>query len=148
MSVSPLCHPRMRGNDAGASRGFTLVELLVVIVLLTILALVALPKYFSLVQEAKIASTRAGLGAVRSALQVGMAQRVSNNQPPFPAILAADDFATAEIPLNQLNGIRGASAVVSIPGGTATSATNGYWYIQANGLAGAYSDGAVDTSGW
>src|SRR5262245_49800452 len=47
-------------------RGFTLIELVVVIVILGILAAFALPKFMGLEQQARIASVRALEGTVRS----------------------------------------------------------------------------------
>ena len=49
-------------------KGFTLIELIMVIVLLGLLAIVAIPKYYDLQQDAKLASDKGVVGAVRSGL--------------------------------------------------------------------------------
>ena len=48
--------------------GFTLIELIVVVVILAILAGVALPKYFDYQADAKKAATKGALGGIRSGI--------------------------------------------------------------------------------
>jgi prepilin-type N-terminal cleavage/methylation domain-containing protein len=55
-------------------RGFTLVELIMVIVLLGILAAVAIPKYVNLANEAKQAAEDGVVAAVRAALAIYYAE--------------------------------------------------------------------------
>ncbi|MDF1544354.1 MAG: prepilin-type N-terminal cleavage/methylation domain-containing protein [bacterium] len=51
-------------------KGFTLIELVIIIVVLGILAAVAIPKYQDITSEAKEASGRASLGALRSGITI------------------------------------------------------------------------------
>lgn len=70
-----------------ANAGFTLIELVVVIVILGILAAVAVPKFFDLSGEAEVAAAQGVAGAIASgtamnfaAKKVGNASAVTLNQ--------------------------------------------------------------------
>lgn len=58
----------MRGN-----RGFTLIELVMIIVILGILSVVAIPRYINMEQEARQAAALGYLGALESALSIHVA---------------------------------------------------------------------------
>jgi len=131
--------------------GFTMIELIIVIVVIGILATIAIPKFADLDQSAKIAATKGSLAAVRSALAIQYAKSASTGTAAFPASLGAADFADGRSPANQLTGVSGVAVLTTIPAGTDASTAAGFWYIQSGasaGRAGAYSDGTVNTSGY
>ena len=63
-----------------AQRGFTLIELVMVIVILGVLAAVALPKFVDLKGDAQLASTKGFAGALASASAINYAGCSVNNQ--------------------------------------------------------------------
>ncbi len=75
-------------------KGFTLVELVIVIAILGILALYALPKYQGIIKEARSSEARAQLGSVRSAIGIYYAK----NHGKYPAQLNGTIFADGNVP--------------------------------------------------
>ena len=75
----------VRGNQ-GNRKGFTLIELMAVIVILAILAGVALPKYFDYAEQAKIASCKGTLGGVRAGIANFYANKAINTTAAYPVL--------------------------------------------------------------
>jgi len=118
------------------SKGFTLIELMIVVAIIGILAAVAIPKFANLIRQANEASCKGNLGAIRSALSI----YYGANEGLWPVTIKHADFTSsymAEIPTAK-PGDGTASATVSVEEtGTAAcdgSGGGGWWYN--NGAAG------------
>ena len=60
----------MRNPSKKAKRGFTLIELMIVVAIIGILAAIAIPKFAELIRKSNEGATKGNLGAVRSALSI------------------------------------------------------------------------------
>ena len=129
-------------------RGFTLIQFIIAMVIVGILITIALPKYIDLTTKAKISATQRQLGVLRSFLNMKYSDNAMAGNAVYPSAVFASDFESNKLPMNHLTNKCGINSVAASPGGTATHATDGFWFIVANGQAGAYSDGTEDTSNW
>jgi MSHA pilin protein MshA len=68
-------------------KGFTLIELVMVIVILGILAAVAIPKFFDLQATAKLSAEKGVVGSVRSGISTYYANQCATATCAYPATL-------------------------------------------------------------
>jgi prepilin-type N-terminal cleavage/methylation domain-containing protein len=79
--------------------GFTLIELVIIIVVLGILAAIAIPKYQDITSDAREASCRGALGGLRSAITIYYAnQAVKTGTADWPAL---DSLGTIGVVMEQ-----------------------------------------------
>lgn len=108
------------------SKGFTLIELVIVIVILGILAAVALPRFVDLRGEANTAALKGVAGAMDSAMAVNYAGCLAVNHVPAAnkcvAVDNCDDVGSilqGGVP----TGYTVASGAISAPNGTTATCT-------------------------
>jgi prepilin-type N-terminal cleavage/methylation domain-containing protein len=79
-------------------RGFTLIEIIMVIVLLGIIAAIAIPKYIDLRTEAADATAKGIVGAIVSSAAIGYADLVTHNSSnTFPVFTTLhNDYLQAQ----------------------------------------------------
>jgi MSHA pilin protein MshA len=76
------------------NKGFTLLELVIVIIILGILSAVAIPHYLNIQKEAKIAATKGKLAAIRGGIELAHAKIMASgintgptgNNPDWPTL--------------------------------------------------------------
>jgi general secretion pathway protein G len=114
--------------------GFSLVELVVVILILGILAAVAAPRMFDTATSARENGTRTSLAVVRDAIELYRAQ---NGNYPTAATIAADlrTFLKGSFPATQVGTNQNATVAASTqdPIAAAEAAAAGWAYNQTTG---------------
>ena len=120
--------------------GFTLIELVIIIVILGILATQAIPTYLSLVDDAKKASARANLGSLRSSISIFYAYKATpmgGESATWPTIAQLTDQSTVlngQMPDNSYDtDATKNNAEAGTVRGTVSGTLKGWAYIASSG---------------
>lgn len=120
-------------------KGYTLVELILVIVIIGILAVYAEARFFDLTDAAKEAMTAANLETIRSVITIRFTKNATEGHPEYPDQLVAIYFGGSRLPINKITGKSGIATLEVEPLEGATSDTHGFWYVPSLGRAGEYN---------
>jgi prepilin-type N-terminal cleavage/methylation domain-containing protein len=121
-------------------RGFTLLELIIVVAIIGILAAIAIPKMANAVQLSKEGALKGNLGALRGAIHAYYADH-EGTFPPDLASLAAGGQYIAKLPLVKEITDHGASDSALL--GTAADDAGGWVY---NNVTGDPNQGSVQVN--
>ena len=127
------------GCRRSKTRGFTLIEMVVVVLILGIVAAVAVPKMFNTADTAGENATHQQLALLRTALEI---YRSENNTYPPGTDLAVElrPYLRGPFPVPQVGGVRNMAGVaidtdtdINVGAAADGSAGNGWVYKPANG---------------
>lgn len=120
-------------------KGFTLIELVIIIVVLGILASVAIPKYKNIVAESKEAACKGALGSLRSGISIFYANEAVTTGtaawPPIDSLRTIGSVMEHAIPANpyQLEINAPDSVVTGVTKGVIVGTRGGWAYLPATG---------------
>ncbi|MHC4102707.1 MAG: type IV pilin protein [Planctomycetota bacterium] len=132
-------------------KGFTLIELMAVVLILAILAGVALPKFFNYQAQAREASCKGTLGGVRAGIANFYANEAISGSAAYPTLTQLTDGSTMQetLPENPYAGSNDVATATSAEAAARTLIGVGpgwaYFPGAANGAATFYAN--TDTAG-
>ncbi|MCP4584292.1 MAG: prepilin-type N-terminal cleavage/methylation domain-containing protein [candidate division Zixibacteria bacterium] len=118
-------------------KGFTLIELVIIIVVLGILASVAIPKYKSIVAESREASCRGSLGGLRSGVSIYYANLAvttgTADWPEMDSLTTIGVVMEQALPSNPYQTNAPDSIVTGVTKGTIVGTRGGWAYLASSG---------------
>ena len=115
-----------------SKKGFTLIELMIVVAIIGILAAIAIPKFAELIRKSSEGASKGNLGAVRSAMSI----YYGDMEGTYPALMASLTIAgkyLTVIPMAKMPNYH-ADANTEVAGalsGLGDTAAGGWYYVNA-----------------
>lgn len=122
-----------------SQEGFTLIELVIIIVVLGILAAVAIPKYQDITAEAKASAAKGALGSMRSGISIYYANAAvktgTATWPPIDSLRTVNVVMSQSMPANPFQASTNApdSIVTGVTKGVIVGTRGGWAYKPSTG---------------
>jgi len=113
-----------------SKKGFTLIELMIVVAIIGILAAIAIPKFAELIRKSSEGASKGNLGSLRSALSIYYGD-MEGVYPVTVASLTSNGKYLSAIPAAKAPNYHPDSAVATAGLMTSVDGAGGWWYDNA-----------------
>jgi len=109
-------------------KGFTLIELMIVVAIIGILAAIAIPKFAELIRKSSEGASKGNLGALRSAMSIYYGDMEGSYPANVAALTIGGKYLTVIPPAKAPNYHADGSGVVLLSAAAAPSDAGGWYY--------------------
>jgi competence protein ComGC len=148
-----LIHHSVRARRVASVGGFTLIELVIIIIILGILASVSIARYGDMTLETRKNACRGALGGLRTAISFWQVHEILNSRPsswpPIDSLRQVGAVMAQQIPPNPFQSAANApdSIVLGVTKGVTVGTRGGWAYLPATGEVWANTNSVVPGSG-